>query len=93
MVPVSPPLLIWDPKPTEVYSKPVITELGYKLKSQIRAVFSFYYLKRLARMKSLLFRQHWQTVMHTFMDYSNSLCVTVNQSLFLRLQLVQNAAA
>uniref|UniRef100_A0A3P9BFF7 Reverse transcriptase domain-containing protein n=1 Tax=Maylandia zebra TaxID=106582 RepID=A0A3P9BFF7_9CICH len=89
----------------EVYFKSVVTDLGFKLDSdfkldnQIRAVVksSFYHLRRLARLKSFLSRQHLETVIHAFissrLDYCNSLYVGVSQSLLSRLQLVQNAAA
>uniref|UniRef100_A0A3Q3BY54 Reverse transcriptase domain-containing protein n=1 Tax=Haplochromis burtoni TaxID=8153 RepID=A0A3Q3BY54_HAPBU len=94
-----------DLGPLEVYFKPVVTDLGFKLDSdfkldnQIRAVVksSFYHLRRLARVKSFLSRQHLETVIHAFissrLDYCNALYVGVRQSLLSRLQLVQNAAA
>ena len=96
--------------PVELYSlarniKPNITNLGFKvdpklnLDCQIKAVVksSFFHLRQLAKIKPILSRQHFETVIHAFvttrLDYCNALYVGVSGSSITRLQMVQNAAA
>lgn len=74
------------------YIKPSITNLGVKVDpelkfdSQIRAVVksSFFHLRQLAKIKPILSRQHFETVIHAFvttrLDYCNSLYVGVSGS-------------
>uniref|UniRef100_A0A8C2EP51 Reverse transcriptase domain-containing protein n=1 Tax=Cyprinus carpio TaxID=7962 RepID=A0A8C2EP51_CYPCA len=87
------------------YIKPSITNLGVKvdpelkLNSQIKAVVksSFFHLRQLAKIKPILSRQHFETVIHAFvttrLDYCNSLYVGVSGSSITCLQMIQNAAA
>ena len=87
------------------YIKPNITNLGFKvdtelnLNCQIKAVakYSFFHLRQLAKIKPILSRQHFETVIHAFvttrLDYCNALYVGVSGSSITRLQMVQNAAA
>ena len=87
------------------YNKPNITNLGFKvepelnLNCQIKAVVkaSFYHLRQLAKIKPILSRQHFETVIHAFvttrLDYCNALYVGVSGSSITCLQMVQNTAA
>jgi len=70
-----------------------------KFDSQIKAVVksSFFQLRQLAKIKPVLQRRHFETVIHAFvttrLDYCNALYVGIAGSSIARLQLVQNAAA
>lgn len=87
------------------YVKPVITNLGVKIEanlkfeSQVRAVVrsSFFHLRELAKIKTILSKQHFETVIHAFvtsrLDYCNALYFGVSDASIRRLQVVQNAAA
>lgn len=87
------------------YHKQIITNLGVKVDTdlkfdnQINAVVksSFFQLRQLAKIKPVLQKQHFETVIHAFvttrLDYCNALYLGVNGSSIARLQLVQNAAA
>lgn len=87
------------------YHKQIITNLGVKVdtdlkfENQIKAVVksSFFQLRQLAKIKPVLQKQHFETVIHAFvttrLDYCNALYLGVNGSSIARLQLVQNAAA
>ncbi len=87
------------------FIKPTVTNLGVKvdadlkLDCQISAVVksSFFQLRQLAKIKPILSRQHFETVIHAFvtsrLDYCNALYVGVSGSSVARLQMVQNAAA
>lgn len=87
------------------YVKPVITNLGVKIEanlkfeSQVRAVVrsSFFHLRELAKIKPILSKQHFETVIHAFvtsrLDYCNALYFGVSDASIRRLQVVQNAAA
>ena len=80
--------------------KPTITNLGVKmdvdlkLDSQIRAVVrsSYHHLRQLAKIKPILSRQQFETVIHAFvttrLDYCNALYVGVSESSISRLQMV-----
>ena len=54
-------------------------------------------MRQLAKIKPVLQRQHFETVIHAFvttrLDYCNALYMGVSASSIARLQLVQNAAA
>ena len=71
----------------------------FRLDSQISAVVksSFFQLRQLAKLKNILSKLHFRTVICAFitsrLDYCNSLDVGVSQSALSHLQLVQNAAA
>ena len=79
------------------YAKPVINDLGVtvdihiKFDSQIKAVVkaSFFQLRQLAKIKPFLRRQHFGTVIHTFvttrLDYCNALYMWVSGSAIARL--------
>ena len=58
---------------------------------------SFYHLRNIAKLKSILSFKDLETVIHAFIssrvDYCNSLYLGICQSSLSRLQLVQNAAA
>lgn len=94
-----------DLGPLALYVKPTVSNLGFKMDSdfkldrQIGAVVksSFFHLRQLAKVKSILTNEHFETVIHAFitsrLDYCNALYFGVNQSSLKRLQLVQNAAA
>lgn len=85
--------------------KPVVSNLGIKIDpelkmdQQISAVVksSFFKLRQLAKIKSILSRQHFEIVIHAFittrLDYCNALYIGVSETALYRLQLVQNAAA
>ena len=87
------------------YRKPIVKNLGVKVDSdlkfdsQIKAVVksSFFQLRQLAKIKVVLQRQHFETVIHAFvttrLDYCNALYIGASGSSIARLQLVQNAAA
>uniref|UniRef100_A0A3P9D180 Uncharacterized protein n=1 Tax=Maylandia zebra TaxID=106582 RepID=A0A3P9D180_9CICH len=87
------------------YVKPTVTNLGVKadcelkLDSQIKAVVksSFFHLRQLAKIKPILSRQYFETVIHAFvstrLDYCNALYIEVSASYISHLQRVQNAAA
>ena len=87
------------------YIKPSITNLGVqvdlelKIDNQIKAVVitSFFHLRQLAKMRPILSRQQFETVIHAFvttqLDYCNALFVWVNGSSIARLQIVQDATA
>ena len=70
-----------------------------KFDSQIKAVVkaSFFQLRQRAKIKPVLQRKLFETVIHAFittrLDYCNALYVGANESLISRLQLVQNAVA
>lgn len=70
----------------------------FKLDSQIRTVIksSFFQLRQLAKIKPVLLRQHFETVIHAFitirLDYCNALYVGGSGSSVARLQMVENAA-
>ena len=57
---------------------------------------SFYHLRNIAKLKSILSFKDLETVIHAFIssrvDYCNSLYLGICQSSLSRLQLVQNAA-
>ena len=69
------------------------------LNCQIKAVgkASFFPLRQLAKIKPILSRQHFETVINAFvttlLDYYNVLYVGVSGSSITHLQMVQNAAA
>ena len=87
------------------YHEPIVNNLGVKVDSdlkfdsQIKAVVksSFFQLRQLAKIKPVLQRQQFETVIHAFvttrLDYSNALYMGVSGSSIACLQLVQNAAA
>uniref|UniRef100_A0A3B1J046 Reverse transcriptase domain-containing protein n=1 Tax=Astyanax mexicanus TaxID=7994 RepID=A0A3B1J046_ASTMX len=87
------------------YTKPIITNLGVKmdpdlkLDTQIKAVVksSFFHLRQLAKIKSVVPKTQFETVIHAFvttrLDYCNSLYTGVSGFSLARLQSVQNAAA
>lgn len=87
------------------YVKPTVTILGVKVdcdlkfENQIKAVVksSFFHLRQLAKIKPVLSRQHFETVIHAFvstrLDYCNALYIGVSASYISHLQRVQNAAA
>jgi len=87
------------------YHKQIIRNLevkvdtGVKFDTQIKAVVksSFFQLRQLAKIKPVLPRQHFETVIHAFLttrlDYCNALYSGVSGSSIARLQLVQNDAA
>ncbi|XP_055499399.1 uncharacterized protein LOC129701965 [Leucoraja erinacea] len=94
-----------DLGPLAVFVKPTVLNLGFmmdgdfKLDKQIGAVVksSFFHLRKLAKVKPILERQHFETVIHAFissrLDYCNALYSGVSRASLARLQLVQNAAA
>lgn len=94
-----------DSGPLALYVKPTVSNLGFKMDSdfkldrKIGAVVksSFFHLRQLAKVKPILERQHFETVILAFitsrLDYCNALYFGVSQSSLARLQLVQNAAA
>ena len=69
------------------------------LNSHIKAVVksSFFHLRQLAKIKPILSRQHFETVIHAFvntqLDNGNALYVGVSGSSITHPQMVQNAAA
>ncbi len=83
MAPVNPPPA--DLGPLALYVKPTVSNLGFKMDSdfkldrQIGAVVksSFFHLLLLAKVKPILARQHFETVIHAFitsrLDYCNAL--------------------
>uniref|UniRef100_A0A1A7Z355 Reverse transcriptase domain-containing protein n=1 Tax=Iconisemion striatum TaxID=60296 RepID=A0A1A7Z355_9TELE len=85
--------------------KSCATSLGVKLDSdlsmtsQVNATVRscFFKLRRITRLKSILKRQHLESVIHAFitsrLDYANSVLIGINVSTLSRLQKVQNAAA
>ena len=85
--------------------KPVVTDLGFKVDSQLKldnqikyvVKSSFFQLRQLAKIKQILSRQLFENVIHAFistrLDYCNALYVGVGASSIARLQIVQNAAA
>ena len=85
--------------------KSAVTNLGFRvdkdfgLDSQISAMVKshFFQLRQLAKLKNVLSKAHFRTVIHAYitswLDYCNSLYVRVSQSALSCLQLVQNAAA
>ena len=83
------------------YIKPSITNLGVKVNpelkfnSQIKTIVNFFHLRQLDKMKPILSKQNFKTVIHTFvttwLDYSNALFVGVSGSSIACLQMVQNA--
>ena len=87
------------------YRKPIVKNLGVvldadlKFDSQIKAVAksSFFQLRQLAKIKPVLQKKDFETVIHAFvttrLDYCNGLYMGVSGSSIARLQLVQNAAA
>ncbi len=87
------------------YVKPTIKNLGVKvdselkLDSQIKAGVksSFFKLRQLAKIKPVLQKQHFETVIHVFLttqlDYCNALYMEVSGSSGARFQLMQNTAA
>jgi len=58
---------------------------------------SFYQLRQLAKVKNILLKQDFETVINVFittrLDYCNSLYFGVSQPSLSHLQLVKNAAA
>ncbi len=58
---------------------------------------SFFHLRRLSKIKSLLSVKPFEQIIHWFvlsrLDYCNSLYYGISQSSIMRLQMVQNAAA
>lgn len=58
---------------------------------------SSFQLRRLSKIKPILFRCHLESLIHAFitscLDYSNSLLIGISQASLSCLQLVQNAAA
>ena len=91
--------------PLGQFEKSTITNLGFRvdqdfrLNSQISAVLKsrFFQLRPLAKLKNILSKAHFRTVIHTFitswLHYCNSLYAGVRQSAPSRLQLLKNAAA
>ncbi|XP_026176392.1 uncharacterized protein LOC113138288 [Mastacembelus armatus] len=91
--------------PLTSYLIPLVTNLGFKMDrdlkfdKQIGAVVKsvFFHLRRLAKLRPLVSKQHFELVIHAFvtsrLDYCNALYLGVSQASLLRLQLVQNAAA
>uniref|UniRef100_A0A8C6M722 Reverse transcriptase domain-containing protein n=1 Tax=Nothobranchius furzeri TaxID=105023 RepID=A0A8C6M722_NOTFU len=87
------------------FVKPTVTNLGVKVdcdlkfEHQIKAVVKsgFFHLRQLAKIKPILSRQHFETVIHAFvttrLDYCNALYIGVSASCISHLQRVQNAAA
>uniref|UniRef100_A0A8C6KQ30 Reverse transcriptase domain-containing protein n=1 Tax=Nothobranchius furzeri TaxID=105023 RepID=A0A8C6KQ30_NOTFU len=87
------------------FVKPTVTNLGVKVdcdlkfEHQIKAVVKsgFFHLRQLAKIKPILSRQHFETVIHAFvttrLDYCNALYIGVSASCISQLQRVQNAAA
>lgn len=87
------------------YIRPMVTNLGVKidaglkLENHIRTVVksSFYHLRQLAKVKPILSKKHFETVVHAFvttrLDYCNALYTGISESCISQLQRVQNAAA
>lgn len=87
------------------YFKPTVLNLGvkldndFKLDQQINSVVktSFYHLRLLSKIKSVLSFSDFERVIHAFistcLDYCSALYIGVNKASLARLQLVQNAAA
>ncbi|GAA6093889.1 uncharacterized protein LOC116685831, partial [Tachysurus ichikawai] len=77
----------------------VIFDKSMHFDKQISAVVkvSFYQLRLLSKVKSILSRADLEKAIHAFIssriDYCNALYTGLNQSLLNRLQMVQNAAA
>ena len=99
---VSPQVDLGD---LERYRRPIISNLGVKVDSdltfdsQIKAVVkaSFFQLRQLAKIKPVLQKKLFETVIHAFvttrLDYCNALYMGATEASIARLQLVQNAAA
>ena len=72
-------------------------EINLNCQSKAVVKASFFHLRQLAKIKPILSRQHFETVIHAFvttwLDYCNALYVGVSGSSIARLQMVQNAAA
>lgn len=87
------------------YVKPIISNLGFKIDSNLKldwhisavAKSSFFHLRQLAKVKPLLARQQFKTAIQAFItprpDSCNALYYAVSQASLARLPLVQNAAA
>lgn len=87
------------------YTKPMVTNLAvkidraFKLDKQINSVVksSFYHLRLLAKIKPVLSFSDFEFIIHVFvltrLDYCDALYAGLNQTLLVRLQLVQNTAA
>lgn len=77
----------------------VILDSGLKLDRQVNQVVksSFYQLRTLAKIKSILSVSNLEKVVHAFistrLDYCNSIYMGISESSINRLQIVQNAAA
>ncbi len=94
-----------DLDPLLPFFKPTVLNLGvkldcdFKLDQQINSVVknSFYHLRLLSKIKSVLSFSDFERVIHAFisthLDYCNALYLGVNQASLARLQLVQNVAA
>lgn len=69
---------------------------GWLLQTSVEKLF-YFQLRQLAKIKPVLSRQHFESVIHTFvtilLDYWNELCLRAGASSVAHLQLVQNAAA
>ena len=87
------------------YVKSSVTNLGvimdsnFNMDKQINSVVksSFYQLRRLSKVKSVLSFDDFERLIHAFitsrLDYCNALYAGISQASISRLQLVQNAAA
>ncbi len=77
----------------------VLFDCNLGFEKQISAVVksSFFHLRRLSKIKSLLSVKQFEQIIHLFvishLDYCNSLYYGISQSSIMRLQMVQNAAA
>ncbi len=77
----------------------VLFDCNLGFEKQISAVVksSFFHLRRLSKIKSLLSVKQSEQIIHLFvpsrLDYCNSLYYGISQSSIMRLQMVQNAAA
>ena len=103
--PNGPGILPADLGSLQPYIKTVVSNLGVKLDNglnldkQISAVVSssFYHLRLLSQIKSVLSFSDFERVIHAFistrLDYCNALYAGLNKGSIARLQLVQNAAA
>ena len=72
-------------------------EINLNCQSKAVVKASFFHLRQLAKIKPILSRQHFKTVIHAFVttqrDYCNALYVGVSGSSITHHQMVQNAAA
>ena len=94
-----------DLGPLAPYNKHVVSNLGVKLDSELKldkqigsvVQKSFFQLRQISKVKSILPRPDLEKLIHAFittrLDYCNALYVGIGQAPIARLQLVQNAAA